>query len=179
MTLSIWLFPILTTTCAMTSPNVTSTTFPSSWFRADMGMSKDVTDRNHLRNRDFWSPSTGLQRTRAPRAMGPAFSTVTKKLHIERSRRPGRLLPFSQTWLNSLKDECSGKSEGTARILFGIRSSFSTIRPGLSINHSGSVSFIGMAGRSVVNITRENGQPRWIAYFGMQFLLGLQDHATQ
>src|SRR5476651_853522 len=38
ITLSTWLLPILTTTWAMMSPNVTSTTFPSSWFRADRGM---------------------------------------------------------------------------------------------------------------------------------------------
>ena len=38
ITLSIWFFPILTTTWAMMSPSVTSTTFPSSWFRADIGM---------------------------------------------------------------------------------------------------------------------------------------------
>lgn len=35
----------------------------------------------------------------------------------------------------------------------------------------GSVLLIGMAGRSLTNVTATNGQPSWIAYAGVQFLL--------
>ena len=45
------------------------------------------------------------------------------------------------------------------------------------IVRSGSVLFIGMLGRSIAHVTTGNGQPLWIAYIGMQFLLGPREAA--
>jgi hypothetical protein len=41
-----------------------------------------------------------------------------------------------------------------------------------AVTRQGSVLLMGMAGRSIVRVTADNGQPQWIAYVGMQFLLG-------
>lgn len=41
-----------------------------------------------------------------------------------------------------------------------------------AIAKQGSVLLLGMAGRSIANITVDNGQPQWIAYVGMEFLTG-------
>jgi len=41
-----------------------------------------------------------------------------------------------------------------------------------------SLRFIWMAGRSLVGVTPANGQPSWIAYAGIQFLIGPKRHSS-
>jgi hypothetical protein len=41
-----------------------------------------------------------------------------------------------------------------------------------------SVRLIGMVGRSLVTVTPANGQPSWIAYVGVQFLVGAKRHSS-
>jgi hypothetical protein len=41
-----------------------------------------------------------------------------------------------------------------------------------SLDHANHVRLLFMGGRSIQTVTRTNGQPSWIAYMGVQFLLG-------
>lgn len=45
----------------------------------------------------------------------------------------------------------------------------------LSINHSNSIRLLFMGGRGIQAVTRTNSEPNWIAYMGVQFLLGPKD----
>ena len=44
-----------------------------------------------------------------------------------------------------------------------------------SLDRANHVRLLFMAGRSIQTVTRANGQPSWIAYLGVQFLLGHKD----
>ena len=41
-----------------------------------------------------------------------------------------------------------------------------------SLDHANLVHLLFMGGRSIRTLTRTNGQPSWIAYIGVQLLLG-------
>jgi hypothetical protein len=48
-----------------------------------------------------------------------------------------------------------------------------------ALNHDNSVLLMFMGGRSFQAVTRTNGQPSWIAYVGVQFLLGPKEENHQ
>jgi len=41
-----------------------------------------------------------------------------------------------------------------------------------SLNHANTIRLLFMGGRSIQAVTRQNSEPNWIAYLGVQFLLG-------
>lgn len=41
-----------------------------------------------------------------------------------------------------------------------------------TLDHGGHMRLLFMGGRAIQNVTRTNGEPSWIAYLGIQFLLG-------
>jgi hypothetical protein len=47
------------------------------------------------------------------------------------------------------------------------------------LNRDGTLNLLFMAGRSFQAVTRTNGQPGWIAYVGLQVLLGPKEHNSQ
>lgn len=48
-----------------------------------------------------------------------------------------------------------------------------------SLNRDGTLNLLFMGGRSFQAVTRLNGQPNWIAYLGLQVLLGPKEHNAQ
>jgi hypothetical protein len=48
-----------------------------------------------------------------------------------------------------------------------------------ALNHDNSLLLLFMGGRSFQTVTRTNGQPNWIAYIGVQFLLGPKEANAQ
>ena len=48
-----------------------------------------------------------------------------------------------------------------------------------ALNHDNSILLLFMGGRSFQTVTRTNGQPSWIAYVGVQFLLGPKEENHQ
>ena len=48
-----------------------------------------------------------------------------------------------------------------------------------ALDHDNSILLLFMAGRSFQAVTRTNGQPSWIAYLGVQFLLGPKEQNRQ
>ena len=47
-----------------------------------------------------------------------------------------------------------------------------------SLNHSNTIRLLFMGGRAIQAVTRQNSQPNWIAYLGVQFLLGPKEEET-
>ncbi len=48
-----------------------------------------------------------------------------------------------------------------------------------ALNHDNSILLLFMGGRSIQAVTRTNGEPSWIAYLGVQFLLGPKEQNHQ
>jgi hypothetical protein len=47
-----------------------------------------------------------------------------------------------------------------------------------SLNHSNKIRLLFMGGRAIQAVTRQNSEPNWIAYLGVQFLLGPKEKET-
>jgi hypothetical protein len=47
-----------------------------------------------------------------------------------------------------------------------------------SLNHSNTIRLLFMGGRSIQAVTRQNSEPNWIGYLGVQFLLGPKEEET-
>jgi hypothetical protein len=47
-----------------------------------------------------------------------------------------------------------------------------------SLNHSNTIRLLFMGGRAIQAVTRQNSEPNWIAYLGVQFLLGPKEEET-
>jgi hypothetical protein len=47
-----------------------------------------------------------------------------------------------------------------------------------SLNHSDTIRLLFMGGRAIQAVTRQNSEPNWIAYLGVQFLLGPKEKET-
>jgi hypothetical protein len=47
-----------------------------------------------------------------------------------------------------------------------------------SLDYANHVRLLFMGGRAIQAVTRENGEPSWIAYLGIQLLLGPKEHET-
>jgi hypothetical protein len=47
-----------------------------------------------------------------------------------------------------------------------------------SLNHSNKIRLLFMGGRAIQAVTRQNSEPNWIAYLGVQFLLGPKEQET-
>jgi hypothetical protein len=47
-----------------------------------------------------------------------------------------------------------------------------------SLNHSNTIRLLFMGGRAIQAVTRQNSEPNWIAYLGVQFLLGTKEEET-
>jgi hypothetical protein len=47
-----------------------------------------------------------------------------------------------------------------------------------SLDHANHVRLLFMGGRAIQAVTRDNGEPSWIAYLGIQLLLGPKEHET-
>ncbi|MGD0735953.1 MAG: hypothetical protein ABR976_12440 [Terracidiphilus sp.] len=47
-----------------------------------------------------------------------------------------------------------------------------------SLNHSNTIRLLFMGGRAIQTVTRQNSEPNWIAYLGVQFLLGPKEEET-
>jgi len=47
-----------------------------------------------------------------------------------------------------------------------------------SLNRSNTIRLLFMGGRSIQAVTRQNSEPNWIAYLGVQFLLGPKEEET-
>ena len=41
-----------------------------------------------------------------------------------------------------------------------------------TLDHAGHIRLLFMGGRAIQTVTRENGEPNWIAYIGVQLLFG-------
>jgi hypothetical protein len=47
-----------------------------------------------------------------------------------------------------------------------------------SLNHSNTIRLLFMGGRAIQAVTRQNSEPSWIAYLGVQLLLGPKEEET-
>jgi hypothetical protein len=47
-----------------------------------------------------------------------------------------------------------------------------------SLNHANTIRLLFMGGRALQTVTRQNSEPNWIAYLGLQFLLGPKEKET-
>jgi hypothetical protein len=47
-----------------------------------------------------------------------------------------------------------------------------------SLDHSNNIRLLFMGGRAIQAVTRQNSEPSWIAYLGVQFLLGPKEKET-
>jgi hypothetical protein len=47
-----------------------------------------------------------------------------------------------------------------------------------SLNHSNTIRLLFMGGRAIQTVTRQNSEPNWIGYLGVQFLLGPKEEET-
>jgi hypothetical protein len=47
-----------------------------------------------------------------------------------------------------------------------------------TLDHAGHIRLLFMGGRAIQDVTRTNGEPSWIAYLGVQFLLGPKEKET-
>lgn len=47
-----------------------------------------------------------------------------------------------------------------------------------SLNHANTIRLLFMGGRALQTVTRQNSEPSWIAYLGVQFLLGPKEKET-
>lgn len=41
-----------------------------------------------------------------------------------------------------------------------------------ALDHAGHIRLLFMAGRGIQTVTRQNNEPNWMAYIGVQFLFG-------